>query len=131
MISVPCLQKTGATLCGRTSLPRPLPAALKLLLLAFLADDLLTSVTNALALVRLGTAIFADLGSNLADLLLVDAGHGDFRRLRHGDRDVLRRFVDDVMAEAERQLQVLALHGGAIADAGDLKLLFETVLDAL
>src|SRR5690606_31074916 len=82
------------------------------------------------ALVGLGTAILADLGGNLADDLLVDAVDHDLGRLRHADRHAFRRLIDDVVAEAKRQLQVLALHGGAIADAGNLQPALETVLDA-
>ncbi len=42
-----------------------------LLLLAFLAEDVLVGIFHALALVGLGLAEFADLGGDLADLLLV------------------------------------------------------------
>src|SRR5690606_17619504 len=104
---------------------------LVLLLLAFLADDLFAGIAHALALVGLGFAVAANLGRNLANLLLVDAGDADFGRLADGERDALRRMVDYFMAEAERKLQVLALHGGTIADAGDLELPLETFLDAL
>src|SRR5215831_7698859 len=85
-----------------------------LLLLAFLAEDVLAGVLHALALVGLGLAEAANLGRHLADLLAVDAGDHDLGRLRRRDR------VHHVVAVAERDLQVLALHGGAIADAGDL-----------
>jgi hypothetical protein len=44
-----------------------------LLLLAFLAEDVLASVLHALALVGFGAAELADFGGNLADALLVDA----------------------------------------------------------
>src|SRR5690606_22608492 len=101
-----------------------------LLLLAFLAHDALAGILHALALVGLGTAVLADLGGHLADLLLVDAGHGDFGRLRHSDRDALRGLVDHVVAEAERELQVLALQRRTITDAADLKLLLEAFLHA-
>src|SRR5438270_11489011 len=43
-----------------------------LLLLAFFAEDILAAILDALALVRLGLAPAADLGRDLADLLLVD-----------------------------------------------------------
>ena len=39
--------------------------------------------------------------------------------------------VDHVVAETERQLQVLALHGRAVTDAVDLELALEAVLHAL
>src|SRR5262245_5988414 len=91
------------------------------LLLAFLAEDVFAGVPDALALVWLGRPEVANLGRHLADLLLVDAGHHDLGRPRCRDRDAFRDRIDDLVAVAERQLQVLALHGGAIADAGDLE----------
>src|SRR6185369_15562796 len=69
-------------------------------------------------------------GGHLADPLLVRPGDGDFGRLRRHDRDPFRDRIDHVMAVAELQLQVLALHRRAIADAGDLELLFEALGDA-
>src|SRR5215469_13886293 len=102
-----------------------------LLLLAFLAEDEFPNVFHALALVGLRRPIGADLGRDLADALDVAAGDGDFRRLRHRDLDAFRDRIDHVVAVAERELQVLALHRGAIADAGDLELLLEALGDAL
>src|SRR5262245_40864382 len=64
-----------------------LDMARPLLLLPFLAEDVFVCVFHALALVRLRRAVTSDLGSNLADLLLVDAGHDDFGRLRGSDRN--------------------------------------------
>src|SRR5690606_17478179 len=72
--------------------------ALPLLLLAFFADDLLASILDALALVRLGAAIFADLSRDLTDLLLVDTGDDDFRRLRNGNSDASRHVIDHFVA---------------------------------
>src|SRR5690242_18366354 len=94
-----------------------------LLLLRFLELDVLTGVTNALALVRLGLTIATDLGGHLADLLLVRALDQDLRLRRGLDRDALGRRVDDRVREAERQVQVLALRLCAIADADELELL--------
>src|SRR5690349_9413511 len=45
-----------------------------LLLLAFLAEDVLAGILHTLALVGLGRTIAADFRRHLADLLLVDAG---------------------------------------------------------
>ena len=67
----------------------------------------------------------ADVGGNLADLLLVDAldvytgtfdGEGDAGRGRHHHR----------VGEAERELQVRALHLRAVADALDFEHFGET-----
>src|SRR5215510_8571507 len=97
------------------------------LLLAFLAEDVLAGVLDALALVRLGRPIVANLGGHLADLLLVDAGHHDLGGLRRRDRDALRDRIVDLVAVAELKLQALALHRGAIADAADLQPPLETL----
>src|SRR4029078_3958785 len=95
-----------------------------LLLLAFLAVDVLALVADALALVGLGWARGADVRSDLADLLLLDAGHGDDFLLGAGHLhlDAGRDLVNHVVAEADLQLQaVLALHGGAETDTVDLQ----------
>src|ERR1700712_3042404 len=86
-----------------------------LLLLPFLAEDILAGVLDALALVRLGLAPAAGFGGDLAGLLLVDARdvpRGGIGRL---DLDALRDRVIDVVRIAELQLQVLALDCGAVA----------------
>src|SRR3990170_6848003 len=105
--------------CGHRQLP--------LLLLAFLAEDELARVPHALALVRLRLAERADLGGDLPDLLLVGAGDHNLGRLGRGDRDAFRDRIDDVVAVAERNLQVPALDRGAIADAGDLELALKSL----
>src|SRR3569833_1867038 len=48
-----------------------------LLLLPFFAEDILAAIADALALVGLRLAPAADLGGELPDLLLVDAGDLD------------------------------------------------------
>src|ERR1700710_1399121 len=101
-----------------------------LLLLAFLAEDKFIGILHALALVGLRRTIAADLGGHLADALDVVAVDDDLGRLRNRDRDAFRDRVDDIVAVAERELQVLALQRGAIADPGDLKLLLKTLGDA-
>src|SRR5690348_5302320 len=101
-----------------------------LLLLAFLAEDVLAGVLHALTLVRLGRTEAAQLRRHLADLLLVDAGDDDLGRLRRRDRDALRDRIVDVVREAELQVELLALDRSAIADAGVLELLLEALGDA-
>ena len=87
-------------------------------------------IFHALALVGLRRTIGADFGRHLADLLAVDAGDHDLGRLRRHDRDAFRDRIDHVVAVAERELQVLALHRRAIADAGDFELALEALGDA-
>src|SRR4051794_7100636 len=107
-----------------------MPSRAPLLLLAFLAEDIFAFVSHALALVRLWRTILADLGGDLADLLAVGAGDHDFGRLRRHNGDAFRDRIDNIVAVAERELQVLALHGRAIADAGDFEFALEALGDA-
>src|SRR5512138_1270388 len=79
------------------------------LLLRFLQLDLFAGVAHALALVRLGRTIAADLRGDLTDSLPVRAFDDDFGLARRFDRDALGSGIDDRMREAERQVQVLAL----------------------
>src|SRR6185437_4291711 len=97
--------------------------------LSDLADDVLAGVADALALVGLGRAPLANLGGDLADLLLARAADDDLRRLRHLERDALRRLHRDGVAEAELHLEVGALERRAVADALDLEPLREAVHD--
>src|SRR6185369_15678121 len=98
-----------------------------LLLLAFFAEDVLAAVLDTLALVRLGLAPAADLGRDLADLLLVDAADLDRVLVRSLHIDAFGQLVIDVVAVAELQAQVLALGLGVVADAGDLEHLGEAL----
>src|SRR5688572_17917080 len=93
-----------------------------LLLLAFLHDDLLARVPHALALVGLGWTHVADLGSHLSDFLHVDTLDDDLRLTGRLDGDALRDRVLHRMRKPERQVQGLALHRGAKADAHELEL---------
>src|SRR5579883_1459916 len=102
----------------------------RLLLLALLAEDELLHIFDAFAFVRLWWPVVADIGGNLPDLLLVDAGHDDLGRLRGRNCDAVRDWMHDVVAVAERDLQVLALHRGTVTDAGDLQAPLEALGDA-
>src|SRR6185437_4795286 len=124
------LRRTDAVRRAARSLNFVMAQAL-LFLLAFLAEDVFAGVLHALALVRLRRTPAADFGRHLADLLLVDAGDDDLGRLRRRDRDALRDRIVDVVREAELQVELLALHRRAIADAGDLQLLLEALGDAV
>src|SRR5215210_5589368 len=65
-----------------------------LLLLAFLAEDVLARVPHAFAFVGLRRTERADLGGDLANLLLVDARDHDLGRLRCRDRDAIGHRVE-------------------------------------
>src|SRR6266581_856985 len=106
-------------------------AKLPLFLLAFLAEDELVRILDALALVRLRLAERPDFGRRLPDLLRIDPGDDDLGRLRHHDRDTLRNRIDDIVRIAELQLQILALQGGTIAHPADLELALVALGDAL
>src|SRR6266699_5156360 len=99
-------------------------------LLAFLAEDVLARVLDALALVRFGRPERADLGGDLSDFLAVDPGYHDLDRPRRHDRDAVGDRIGDVVAEPEREMQVLALHRRPVAYAADLQSLLEALGDA-
>src|SRR4029077_7320017 len=92
-----------------------------LLLLAFLAADLLGRVLDALALVGLGWTQAADLRRELADLLAIRAGDLDFGGLHGLDLDAGRDGNPAVWVLPELQLHHLGVRLGAVADAVDLE----------
>src|SRR5688572_431069 len=96
-----------------------------------LLGDVLAEVPDALALVGLGLADLADVGGDLADRLLVDALHDDAVRGGGLEADALGGVDRDRVAEAEGEIELVgALGGGAVADADDLELLDELLVDA-
>src|SRR5690606_6997689 len=82
-------------------------------------------LADTFALVRLRRTERADLGSNLADHLLVSARDLDLGRLRRGERDAGGRLVDDRVRVTERQLEILALQRRAVTDADQFQILGE------
>src|SRR6185437_16440906 len=80
-----------------------------LLLLPFLAEDVLAAVLDALALVRLRLAPAADFGGELADGLLVDPADLDRGLIRGFYLEAIRHIEVDIVAVAELQLDLLAL----------------------
>ena len=88
-------------------------------------------VAHALALVRLGRTVGADLRRHLADLLLVDALDQNLGLHRGLDLDALRHRVHDRMRETERQVDLVAGGLRAEADADQRQLLLEARGDAL
>src|SRR3546814_362084 len=94
-------------------------------LLGFLTNDVLAGVLHALALVRLRRTEAADLGRNLAHALLVGTGDHDLGLGRGADRDPVRGLEQHRVRKAQRQVQVLALHRGAVTDADQLELALE------
>src|SRR5690606_9322160 len=92
------------------------------LLLAFLAQDDLLVVTDALALVRLRRSEGAQLRGGLRLLLAIGAEDGDRGRGLALHLDVVRHGVLDVVAVAELPIQNLAVPAGAVADAVDHQL---------
>src|SRR5690348_4767129 len=99
-------------------------------LLGFLQGDLLAGIAHALALVGFGWAEAANLGCDLADDLLVGALDQHFGLGRRFDADALGRVEHHRVGEAQAEAQRLALHGGAITDADQLKLALVTLRDA-
>src|SRR4051794_13986676 len=98
--------------------------------LAGLAEDLLTEVAHALALVGLGLADRTDVGGHLADDFLVDTPDDDSGLDWHLEGNALGRVDDHRVAEAEGQTQLVGGDGlGAVTDADDLELPAEAIGD--
>src|SRR5436190_22323394 len=74
--------------------------------LAGLALHALAGVADALALIGLGLAQFADVGGDLADELLVEAAHDDARRLRDLEGDTAGRLHKHRVRVADRDLDL-------------------------
>src|SRR5687767_7616611 len=100
--------------------------------LAGLAANDLVAVLDALALVGIGLAQRADLGSGLADLLAIDAGDGDVAGLGFdGDVDPFRNRELHRMRVAELEHHLAALDLGAVTDADDVELALEAFAHTL
>src|SRR5215217_7651172 len=98
--------------------------------LSDLAADVLTRVAHALALVRLGLAQLADVRSDLADQLLVDALDAQPGRAVDGERDAVGGVEGDRVGVPELELQLCgALRQHAVAHADDLELLLVALGD--
>src|SRR5688500_12312319 len=80
-----------------------------LLLLPFLAEDVLAAILDAFALVGLGLAPLADFGGELADGLLVDAADLDRGLVRGLHLEAFRDREVDIVAVAELPLRLIAL----------------------
>src|SRR6185437_3355332 len=97
---------------------------------ALFEGDLLVGVAHALALVGLRRTDVADLRGHLPDLLAIDALDDDLGLARGLDGDAFRDREVHRVREAEREVEGLALHLRAKADAHELELLLVTLGDA-
>src|SRR5256885_1132793 len=98
-----------------------------LLLLRFLQDHPLVGVTHALALVRLGRAVGAYLGGDLSHELLVQSLDHDFGLRGSLDLHPFRHGVHHRMGKTQREVQLVPLRLGAIADPDQRQPLLETL----
>src|SRR6185437_9067621 len=114
-------RRSGGRRCARAPVSWWQPCLLPSL--PDLAADLLALVTHALALVRVGLAQLAYVRGDLAHLLLVDALDDEPGRGLDPEGDPLRRGHRHRVAEAERELEVLAPGLDSVADADDLQCL--------
>src|SRR6185437_5662876 len=105
--------------------------AAPLLLLAFLAANGLRLVLDAFALVWLRLAVAADHRRDLADALTVGAADRDRGRPLADDLHVVGDRELHLVAIAELEVEHLALHRGAVADAVDLQIDREALRDAV
>src|SRR5216684_5871090 len=93
-----------------------------------LAANHFIGVLDAFALVRVGLAERADLGSGLTDFLLVDAGDRDVAALRlDDDLDPCRDRETHRMRVTELEDDFLPFDLGAVADTNDVELALEPV----
>ena len=110
------------------ALQPPRHALLRLTGLAGLAADLLTFVSNALALVGFGRAHAANAGGFFADDLLVDSRSPTIRLLPSTANSMPSGGVIRTGWEiADVEDQRLAVHRGAITDALDFQVLGEAL----
>src|SRR6266849_8877192 len=105
--------------------------ARSLLLLRFFQCDDLAGVAHALALVGLRRLVRADLGSDLADPLAIDALDDDLGLRRRLRLHALGQQVHDRVREAEREIQLVALRLRTVADADEREALLEALAYAL
>src|SRR6185437_10654465 len=105
------------------------PSSRQSLLLPLFEGDLLVGVAHALALVGLGRTDVADLRGHLSDLLAVDALDDDLGLARGLDGDSFRDREVHRVGEAEREVEGLALHLRAKADAHELEFLLVALGD--
>src|SRR5262252_9846895 len=101
---------------ARLSLDVFLSIMIRLLLLRFLQDDVLVRIPHALALVGLRRAVGANFGRDLPDELLVQPLDHDLGLRRRLDFHALGHRVHHRVREAEREVELVALSLGAIAD---------------
>src|SRR6185312_1926711 len=103
------LELSGNPPSARAIAPLSDIARFHLFLLGFLQGDLLTRVAHALALVRLGSLVGADLGGHLAHPLAIHALDDDLGLRRRLGLHALGQRVHDGMREAEREVHLVAL----------------------
>jgi hypothetical protein len=94
---------------------------------AFLTDDKLADIADALAFVRLRRALAADFGRKLADFLLVAAQDAEMQSILDFDLDGLGFCNLNRVREAQGQDQLAALLCAAVANALDLQVLAEAL----
>src|SRR5438067_1168064 len=95
--------------------------------LSSLLADVLALVADTLLLVGIGFAQRPDLGSDLAQPLLVGAPDGNPCGRRHLKGDAFGRRVPDRVGVAECQLDAVGTGRAAVANAMDLKLALEAL----
>src|SRR4029078_5916131 len=88
-----------------------------LLLLRFLDRHLLVAVADALALVGLGRPQGANFGGDLANGLAVESRDHDLGLRWAEELEAGRHVLGDRVREADLQVELGALRGGAIANA--------------
>src|SRR6516164_10208069 len=118
---LPARRRLRRTRCRRRKNRTLAFSVIDLFLLAFLATDGLGRILDALALVWFRWTVGADLRRDLTDALTIGAAHGDQGRPFARDLDIPGDWVGNLVTIAKLQIERVALHGGAVADAIDFK----------
>src|SRR3990172_3812122 len=87
----------------------------------------LTHVTHALLLVGIGLAQLMDVRRDLPDELAVGPGHRDVGLLVDRDVGPAGGVEHDRVRVPQREMDLFALHLGAVPDADDVELLLEAI----
>src|SRR5215831_17246061 len=112
---------------ARLSLDAFLSIMVRLLLLRFFQDDPLVRIADTLALVRLWRAVGTHFGRDLPDELLVQPLDHDLGLRGRLDLYALGHRVHHRVRETKREIQLVPLRLGAVADADQREAPFEAL----
>src|SRR5215469_13554861 len=118
---LPARRRLRRTRCRRRKKRTLAFSVIDLFLLAFLTTDGLGRILYALALVWFRRTVGADLRRDLADALTIGAAYRDQGRPFASDLDITGDWVANLVTVAKLQIECVALHRSAVADAVDFQ----------